>query len=508
MTWNTQSVRMAETCGGAAPLPGSWLDMSYKRYDPDFLPDLLQRVAQSKCDWFVCALQESAKPGSHFLSDALPHALAALDFVALHRNRMMGVGATTVQTMVRDGSILTRGLRLALYVKREWLQSHRCSLDENWWHATPRDVLTRGKGALAICVHVAGLGRVCVMNCHLPFDAPSVARDNAARVTSGMSQQVCALRSLVQRCCTAHMPHYLVVMGDLNFRVLNLSDGLVQPNAIFDALVHSPESRRTIFERRDELRLALGYGALPALREGCDNEGAWRFMPTGKMRHGRESGSTDRRAYFFGKRCEQNPSWCDRVLYARTEDWADDGTLQTDVESATQCKNSRKMANQQPVAYTGEGRGVMRCATYDRFEAGQTMTRSDHSAVIATIDILYIEKKDSDAKAAERESPELLLADAHLCSAVRPHNNAQEGHIADTKRTQKSDTGFPEPSLLSVCDKDAVHTTRTDQSRRCANVCFASPTEGRECTAAARKTGNDNREPEKSKGDESETFSE
>ena len=38
-------------------------------------------------------------------------------------------------------------------------------------------------------------------------------------------------------------------------------------------------------------------------------------MPTGKMRHGRETGCVDRHAYYFGHGAAQNPSWCDRILY-------------------------------------------------------------------------------------------------------------------------------------------------------------------------------------------------
>ena len=450
MSWNTQSVRLAETCGGTAPLPGSWLDMSYKRYDPDFLPALLQRIAESECDWFVCALQESAKPGSHFLSDALPRALATLDFEPLHRNRLMGIGATTIQSLVRDGSVLTRGLRMALYVRKSWRAAHRYSLDENWWHAAPRDIVTRGKGALAICIYVAGLGRVCLVNCHLPFDAPSVAQDNAQRVTTGMSEQVRALRSLLERCCAAHNPHYLITMGDLNFRVLNLSDGAVAPNVVFDALVRSDDSRKGVFERRDELRLALEYGALPALREGCENEGAWRFMPTGKMRHGRESGSTDRSAYFFGKRCEQNPSWCDRVLYARTKDW-------------------RSGAGNDDVMTAREGCGDMYCLTYGRFEHGQTMTRSDHSAVVALLELRYSES----AQKSGVPSDNVLLTDVHLCEP--PDLRAQKRQSAVQDGIDDSEPTLQFLREANDCKKrlDATDDVKVSNVGH-KNVCAAS----------------------------------
>ena len=403
MTWNTQSVRLGSTCSSLdgfaqdlSLLEESWSDMSYKRYDPDFLPQLCRKIDESNCDWFVCALQESAKPGSQFMSDALPNAMKSLGFNLLRRNRMMGVGATSFQTLFKTGGLLTRGLRLAVYAKQSWCEQNHYVIDENWWHATPSDLLTRGKGALAICIYVRNLGRVCLLNCHLPFDAKSVAEDNDIRVTQGMSHQAQTMRSLVDRCCAAHSPHYLIVLGDLNFRVLNKSDGKLDPDSIYDALAHSAESRAQVFEQKDELRIAINHNALPQFVEGVDNCGAATFMPTGKMRHGRESGSTQRNAYFFGKHAEQNPSWCDRVLHAK-------------VSEMQGCKSD---------CNKGEGNGKIKCTHYDRFECGQSMTRSDHTAVTSLIAIEYCNfaRTQKVDQVKSTDSPVLLFNDMHDCS--------------------------------------------------------------------------------------------
>lgn len=396
MSWNTQSVRLSESLG-TGHRAGSWFDMSFKRYDPDFLPALVQNIVRSECHLFVCALQESAKPGSHFISDALPAALDEIGFALLHRNRLMGVGATTFQQLCREGDLMARGLRLAVYARRGWAADQTIRIDENWWHATNFDVLSRGKGALAICLYVRGLGRLCFMNCHLPFDARSVALKNSERVITGMSEQVKSLRSLISRCRAAHAPHYLILMGDLNFRVLNFSEGGVDPTNIWHALVASLDSRKGVYERRDELRLAIGYRSLPPLMEGIDNSGPYRFMPTGKMRHGRQSGCVERRAYYFGHGAAQNPSWCDRILFARNEhlsgdcdpfllndDRADRANQAGDDEDDDICVGLRRQS-----LGMAEGSGTIECTMYDRFESGQTMTRSDHSAVVGCYTISY-----------------------------------------------------------------------------------------------------------------------
>lgn len=162
----------------------------------------------------------------------------------------------------------------------------------------------------------------------------------------------------------------MVVLGDMNFRVLNSSTpSLSSPHSVWNVLHSSDERRKRMFDARDELKQAIQYGALPPYREGVNNVGASTFMPTGKMRHGRQSGDVQVRAYHFGRNETQNPSWCDRILYARADEVV-----------ANTCR---------PHAVRGEryveGRGSIECSFYNRFEHGQSMTKSDHSAVIASI---------------------------------------------------------------------------------------------------------------------------
>jgi hypothetical protein len=364
-TWNTQSVRMAESMGCGTvefSLTGC------KRYEADFIPPLVDRIVEAAPSVFVCALQEDAKPGSHLISHALPLALKTIGYTLLKRARWIGVGCTTLQRLCGSGELIQRGLRMAVFASDTWLQSIPTSArsmlvyETSAWPATGFDAFTRGKGGLAITLVVPGIGRVSFLNCHLPFYAASVAETNSRRIENGLMTQTRALERLIAVCEKEHCSDHLIVLGDLNFRVLNFSHG-IDAAAVHDALSLSLESRKTVYKTRDELRLAIDYGAVTArLREGISNAGPAAFMPTGKMRHGRDAGAVTRDAYYFGDDAAQNPSWCDRILYCS--------------------RNSEHH--------------TIQCTAYDRFESGITMTRSDHSAVTALLRIYTTRKIAND----------------------------------------------------------------------------------------------------------------
>ena len=125
---------------------------------------------------------------------------------------------------------MPRGLRLAVFARRDWMRDNeRITIDDGWWPATAVDALTRGKGGVAICIHVGSVGRICFLNCHLPFDAASVAQSNETRVLNGVSVcllsvsplgewkltfpqvQARSLKSLLHNVQRSLHPHYLVV---------------------------------------------------------------------------------------------------------------------------------------------------------------------------------------------------------------------------------------------------------------------------------------------------------
>lgn len=358
-TWNTQSVRIAETVG-CGTVDSSWIDYSCTRYDPDFIPALIDKLVETKPSVFVCALQEDAKPGSHLISHALPEALKNVGYLLIKRSRWLGVGGTTFQRLCNSGELVQRGLRLAIFANEEWLaqlstQAKSTLVYETTaWPATNVDNVTHGKGGLAITLYLPGIGRISFLNCHLPFSASTVKQSNEERIGDGLLTQTKALARLIALVEKTHCFDHLIILGDLNFRILNFSHG-VDAASVHDALARSTESRMNVYKTRDELRLAIDYGALSArLSEGVDNCGPCHFMPTGKMRWGRLANSTTREAYYFGDDAAQNPSWCDRVLHC-------------DKDSAPH---------------------ILRCKYYDRFEHGVTMTRSDHSAVLSLLELV------------------------------------------------------------------------------------------------------------------------
>lgn len=358
-SWNTQSVRIAETVG-CGTVDSSWIDYSCKRYEPDFIPALIDKLVDRKPSVFVCALQEDAKPGSHLISHALPEALGNIGYSLLKRSRWLGVGGTTFQRLCSNGELVQRGLRLAIFACEEWLAQFSAQAksmlvyETSAWPATNVDNVTHGKGGLAITLFVHGIGRISFLNCHLPFSASTVKQSNEDRIGNGLLTQTKSLSRLIALVEKTHCSDHLIVLGDLNFRILNFSHG-VDAASVHEALARSTESRYNVYKTRDELRLAIDYGALAArLSEGIDNSGPSFFMPTGKMRWGRDADSTVREAYYFGDDAAQNPSWCDRVLFC-------------DKDSAPH---------------------VLQCKYYDRFEHGVTMTRSDHSAVLCFLEIV------------------------------------------------------------------------------------------------------------------------
>jgi hypothetical protein len=411
LTWNAQSVRHAELAG-TGNLPATWT--SYQRYDPDFIPALLAMLRKDRHDLFVCALQEAAKPGCHLLSHALPTALADIGYVLVRRTRFMGVGKTTYQNLRDNGDLVARGLRLAVFARRAWYQGRRITVDEGSWPCPGvADRITHGKGATAISLHIPTIGRIGFFNCHLPFCAASVAADNATRIVGGVQHQAHCLRALIKSFYAAHKPHYMVVMGDMNFRMLNRivastasddgndsSDNIVDPETMWRLLAVSRESRAALYKARDELRLAIDYSALPPFCEGVDNvDGPAAFMPSGKMCHGRRPGDTSLGAYYFGHDNTQNPSWCDRILYARSD------------------------SIQQQNHHQSFGLGTIRCAAYDRFETGHTMTRSDHSAVVAHLVV------EPHVDQREQTSARVKPTSASVENVVAAAAAAEEKHI-------------------------------------------------------------------------------
>lgn len=394
-TWNTESVRIAETMQHSGQEPLSVVSEQWFRcQQPDFLPELLRRALPSEqntdqragaeqaapYDILVFALQESAKPGDYLLSDAIPRELGSR-YRLLKRSRLMGVGKTTYTSLTSDYELKLRGVRIAVFV-REDFASQVTLVGDAWLPCPGRERLTHGKGCVAVMLRVADIGVIGFLNAHLPFDSSTIKTTNRERMESGVAFQNQALNALIEGLRQKYATiHYLFVMGDLNYRVLHESE-LRDARTVYRSMSESVEERQRVYRMRDELRQSIEFGVIPPLQEGIDDEGP-TFMPTAKMCRGRfPAGSTTIDAYNLGKTHYRNPAWCDRILYATHRDL------------------NQTLRQPRPPERRGEiveGDGDILCLMYDRFEAGRTMTMSDHSGVIAAFRIVaFLDDEEED----------------------------------------------------------------------------------------------------------------
>jgi endonuclease/exonuclease/phosphatase family metal-dependent hydrolase len=251
------------------------------------------------------ALQEAVKPGSQFVSLILPNHLAALGFVQLRRSRLMGVGVTTYKALQRL-DLRLRGLRLALYARRSWLGPDDAELpavDESYCYCAGIYQYSLGKGALSFALDLPrGLGRLRLINTHLPFDAASLGDGDSAVRQASVEWQSAALRDIWAQLVQPERDAFVILAGDLNYRVR------LAPGETASQLSYAEP--RLVYEERDELRGELAKaGQLPVLAEGVEGTGPM-FPPTAKLL--RRSGGR----FNHGKADRRAPSWCDRVLYA------------------------------------------------------------------------------------------------------------------------------------------------------------------------------------------------
>jgi endonuclease/exonuclease/phosphatase family metal-dependent hydrolase len=304
------------------------------------LRDIDARVT-NEVQLIAVALQEAVKPGSQFVSLILPNHLAALGFVQLRRSRLMGVGVTTYKALQRF-DLRLRGLRLALYARRSWLGTDEPpTVDESYCYCAGIYQYSLGKGALSFALDLPkGLGRLRLINTHLPFDAASLGDGDSAVRQASVEWQSAALRDIWAQLVQPEHDTFVILAGDLNYRV-RLAPGETAPQLSY-------AEPRLVYEERDELRAELAKpGQLPALSEGVNNAGP-TFAPTAKLL--RRSGGL----FNHGKVGRRAPSWCDRVLYAP--------------------------------------RVGFDCESYERCEPNPATADSDHASVVARFRLAQTEK--------------------------------------------------------------------------------------------------------------------
>ena len=382
-TWNTESVLIAETLqkNGQEPVSfysENWLGCK----QADFLPELFRKHifdedgsenAQGKHHLIVVALQESAKPGDYLLSHTFGSQLGER-YVLVKRGRMMGVGRTSINAIRRDYAVKVRGLRMAIYARKDFIPFVHFQAEKTVL-CTIQDYFTRGKGGYGIVVRIDGFGLMAFLNVHLPFAASTLRKGNHVRQATGVRQQDDAFNNILKQFLHHQSLHHLFVLGDLNYRVQNPAN-VVNAADLCAAMGQREEFRRKIYLECDELRTSILSHSIPlAFQEGVDNTGPC-FMPTAKMYHERESGTTVPGSYKFGTNNHRNPSWCDRILYLP-------GSLQKSPTISQLLSDALEKKDTQTNSDFISSHSAAICTLYDRFESGETMTSSDHSAVCA-----------------------------------------------------------------------------------------------------------------------------
>jgi hypothetical protein len=378
-TWNTESVLIAETLQRNGQEPVSFYSEKWLGCrQADFLPDLVhthifgEDDGAGKHHLIIMALQESAKPGDYLLSHTFGNQLGER-YVLVKRGRMMGIGRTTLNALRKEGAVRARGLRLAVYARKDFAPFVHFQAEKSV-PSTMQDHLTRGKGGYGIVLRVDGFGLMAFLNIHLPFTASTLAHGNHSRLATGVRQQDEAFCNILEQFLSRRALHHLFVLGDLNYRVLNPGN-IVDSAGLCAAMATQPEFRQRIYDECDELRQSLNSCHLPLpFQEGIDNQGP-QFMPTAKMQHSREPGSTTAGAYKYGRQNFRNASWCDRILYLP-------GTLQKAPTISQLVADTVESRANDSYEYVGSNEPAV-CTLYDRFESGKTMTKSDHSAVVA-----------------------------------------------------------------------------------------------------------------------------
>jgi hypothetical protein len=372
-TWNTESVRFGETPDTARPettldwesgFPVPLLSCEA----PRFVESMAARVAAEQPDLVVIGVQEDAKPGSYWLSAALPPLLHG--YRLLEKTRLIGLGLTTLTKAT------ARGLRLAVFVREAYAHADaiRCTTQELLCGGLA--AWTRGKGGASIVLDIPRVGRLALVNCHLPFDSASLgswrARADALQAQADHLEQLHAGLVLGTG---QPLPDHVVLLGDLNFRIDAFQSdepNAIGPQGLVDRILGELAERgcAQVYAQRDELRqVLLNSHWLRGYREGCADRGP-DFAPTCKLRKSRPPQvppaqltldwlkQTLQVQASEGRRGPRTPGWADRILF-RSYAQGRHGLLAHDA-------------------------GALRCLAYERWDLSAL---SDHAAVMALLEL-------------------------------------------------------------------------------------------------------------------------
>ena len=378
-SWNTESVCLGETLDVKDYYNKSNYKINYNCELPDFYYELEKIIKNNDIDIVVIGFQEDRFPGSYFHSHLLPSELSKLGYKLLKRNKLMGVGITTYKGIL-NGDTFVRGLRLSVYIKKTIVRTQSVENTQSVKNISvienPNDryicssLLTRSKGGIIISLNISLLNNINIkigfICAHLPFNSKSIIderiymnkmlRQNELNHTNTCFNKI--IENLVLNCefiSDNSLSHdFLIYFGDFNYRLSDHRPANIVANELLlnrnDDMYFS-----NIYNNNDELKEQINRKNIYDFDEGIDNKGPL-FLPTCKMLKNRFKNNS---FWKLGKNNHRIPSWCDRILY-------------------------KKYTNNYNSNYN------LKCIYYDRFDVGNTMSKSDHCGVISIFKIITL----------------------------------------------------------------------------------------------------------------------
>lgn len=353
-SWNTESIQLCETLDTKVS-ETNHENISMNK--ADFLPDLIKFIEEKQPDLIVIGFQEDRYPGSYFHSHLLPKEMPKFGYGLVKRTKFMGVGITSYKGLLQ-GDIFERGIRISIYAKEKLIslieneekEMREKMADDGQLKYVCSSIITRSKGAIVSYIILPGFGRLAFICCHLPFNAKSLIterlyKNRMLRQTELNYSNIC-FNTIIDNLVlfTDNIPTHVIYFGDFNYRISDQRPA----NEIADEFIINSNNisyLKEMYLKHDELKEQMRRGNIYEFSEGKNNEGPL-FLPTCKMVKGRK----DNIYWKTGKQNQRNPSWCDRILYA-------------------------KISNNDS--------SVLTCTYYDRFDVGNTMNKSDHAGILS-----------------------------------------------------------------------------------------------------------------------------
>jgi hypothetical protein len=381
ISWNTQSVGLCEDVDLdiVKEHRNSYFTTWNQNCEPaDFFAGFKISIEINNPDIVVIGFQEDRFPGSYFHSHLLPTEMNKLQYGLIKRTKLEGIGSTSVKGAA-SGNIFARGIRQSIYCRKNLLD-HIKYEEKELYKVMSNDAqselvcgysLVRGKGSVVSYLKLPDHEPIAFICCHLPFNMKSLTeakmmnnkmiRQNEINYSNICFNNIVESLSLYSTIKPAHVIYY----GDFNYRI-SYDSASTLANLI-NSNYNNKDFLGKLYQNNDELLQQMRKDNIYTFSEGVSNNGPL-FAPTCKMKKNREEGlcygykveKTDSRpeagtdCYAVGKNDQRNPSWCDRILYKKLDNNIDDDLI---------------------------------CYKYDRFDLGNTMTKSDHAGVFAYFEL-------------------------------------------------------------------------------------------------------------------------